>query len=143
MDKSKLIEVMRRHLGPLRDMVGPQDWAITWLAEPANIPDSCASCSPNLPYNTATIRIDPAHHENEDDVIDSMFHELCHLLLTPFDVYREAATQHIDNGTVAERQDNYLFNHAREQAVLSLERVWNWGGLRDSYLERFTSPDGK
>ena len=139
MDKSKVAEVIRRHAGPLRDMLGPQDWHITWLAEPAVTPDSQASCSWNVHYNTATIRIDPACHDDEDAIVDSMFHELCHLLLAPYELYREVATQHIDNGSIAERQDKCLFGYAREQAVLNMERLWNWGGLRDHYLERFTA----
>lgn len=139
MDKSKVIEAIRRHCGPMRDMLGPQDWEITWLAEAAVTANSKASCSWNVHYSTATIRIDPACHDNEDEIVDSMFHELCHVLLSPFALYREVTTQHIASGSTAERRDNCLFDYAQEQAVLRMERLWNHGGLRDHYLERFTA----
>lgn len=74
-------------------------------------------------YYIAEITIDPAMHDDSTDVLRSLRHELLHLHLAPFDLYRDLMTQHIEEDTPAERQEQRAFTYAVEQMLGNLERM--------------------
>ncbi len=45
-----------------------------------------------------------------------------HVILAPFDLYRDLMTQHIVNDTPEGRQENRAWSYAVEQAVVNLEK---------------------
>lgn len=143
MDKSQLESFLRTHLAALMDHVCVGHWTVTARAEPNSDSNLAATCERSIDYEWAIIRMNPELFETDAKALDTLFHELAHIILAPFDLYREATTQHIDKGTTAERQDNRLFNHCIEMCVMNLERLWRSGGIRDAYLEKLTKPDGK
>lgn len=143
MDKSQLETILRTHLPALMDHLCVGHWTITARAEPQSESGLAGSCERNLDYEWATICMNPELFETDTKALDTLFHELAHVILAPFDFYREAQTQHIAKGTAEERQDNRIFDHAVEQCVMNLERLWRSAGIRDAYLERLTKPDGQ
>jgi len=143
MDRSQLESFFRTHLASMMDHLCVGHWTITARAEPNSDSNLAGSCERELDYEWAVIRMNPELFETDTKALDTLFHELAHVILAPFDLYREAQTQHIAKGTPEERQDSRIFNHAVEQCVMNLERLWRSAGIRDAYLERLTKPDGQ
>lgn len=139
MDKSKLESLLHLHATPLARFLSINHWNIRCYAEACELVGASAECIRNVDYEFATIRVDPEKFDTEEEFLDSLFHEMCHIILSPIDLYREAATQHIEAGSVPQKQDERLWHFAIENTVINLERLWRWGGLREQYLERFTA----
>lgn len=127
MDRSAVKAIVDREIGGLMEAMGVPHWKVEVRYEPCSNPEWMAMCHRVVDYNTCRITIDPDMADDERGVVRSLVHELAHVLLAPFDLYREAITQHIDAGTVAARQEARLWNFAVEQAVINIERLWRGG----------------
>lgn len=123
MDKSEVKVVVDREMRGALDRFGIGHWKVTVKYEPPSNPAWCASCERDVDYNDATVRLDPDQHDDEAAVVRSLEHELLHIALAPFDLYREAMTQHIPNGTTEAKQEARLHAFAVEQTVINLERI--------------------
>ncbi len=124
MDTSAVKAIVDRHIEPLMESMGIPHWKISVYYDSCSDPEWVAECRRICDYNQAWITIDPRHAVDEAGVVKSLVHELCHVILAPLDVYREAMTQHIENGTDLAKQENRLWSHFIEQTVINCERMY-------------------
>ena len=127
MDKSEVKAIVDRNIKPMMALLGVQHWKINVLYEPCTNPNWVASCARNIAYQKATITIDPSRADSEEDVIDSLRHELIHVLLAPFDAYRGIMTSHLTQGDTLDRIEDEAWEVAIENTVLAVERIFDWG----------------
>lgn len=110
--------------------LGCPHWSVTVVYSACSDPTWSASCYREAAYEVATITLDPQHHFTREDVERSLIHELLHIKLAPFDLYRSVITQNRAPGTTAAREESALFEFCVEQAVKELRRlVKGMGGL--------------
>lgn len=143
MDRSAVKAIVDREIEPLKARLGIPHWRIVVTYGPVSDPGrvaeghrGMAECRRAAPYERATITLDHEQHDDETEVVDSLIHELLHVVLAPFDLYRNFATKFIEVGTTADGQEDTLFAHCIEQAVRNLERM-HWG------LSKVGGPDRK
>lgn len=92
----------------MRDALGLSDWTVTVTYERDE--DRMGSCSTMTSYQKATINIDPSHHDDEDEVLDTLRHELLHIVHDEFTILRT-------------EENDRLHSHAAERTVLRMERM--------------------
>lgn len=79
----------------------------------------------NADYNVAVIALDPSMFSTEKQVFQALVHELLHVTLARFDLYREAVIELIPDHLYEEgtgKLEQRLYRHAMEQAVEMLQR---------------------
>jgi nitric oxide synthase oxygenase domain/subunit len=122
-DTSAVKAIVEANIERLMEAIGIPHWRLTVYYEAPENPNWKASCDRSgADYWRASITIDPKHANDADDVIDSLVHELLHIVLAPFDLYRNAVTPHIAVDTPEGRQEQVIWTHVMEQTVLTLER---------------------
>lgn len=127
MDKSAVKEIVDREIKGMMNMLGVvRSWRINVLYESPSNQEWMASCERLLSYQRATIRIDPARHDTEAEVIDSLRHELIHVLLAPLDAYRDIVTASIEADSSMDCAESRAWELAIETTVLSIERMFDW-----------------
>lgn len=125
MDKSDVQEIVNDNVKWLRWALQLQEWSITFVYE--SLPDGIGGeCRPNLPYKMATITIDPDKADNKADVLKTLLHELLHILLSPFENYRESVMQ-IADGKQMENVLDTVYYRIHENVVYMLERMFRDG----------------
>lgn len=121
MDKSEVQAVVEANIDRIRTAMNLHDWFIGINYEPTGHPGWAASCDrAGGDYQRASIIIDPNGHDSETEVLRSLVHELLHLVLAPFDVYRDAISSFAPDE--ADALEQRLWTHAVEQAATRLER---------------------
>ena len=124
MDESAVRKIVEGNIERLAQAIGVNHWRISVTYGPCSDPDWQAQCNrAGGDYWRADLTFDPAKLDDEDEVMRSLVHELLHLVLAPFDHYRDAITTHIRPGTVEGDQEQILWTHAVEQTVTLLERT--------------------
>ena len=123
MDRSAVKAIVDREIEPMMARLGVPHWRVSVDYGPCSNPNWKASCGRTPDYNQATITIDASLADNEQDVIDSLEHELFHVLLAPFGLYRDLVTQHVAEGSAEEKQEARLFCFTIEQMVINLKRM--------------------
>jgi hydroxymethylpyrimidine/phosphomethylpyrimidine kinase len=126
-DASKCREIVDAHILAMMRQLGVQAWKVSVLYEPTGNPNWVASCTRQLPYQSAVIRIDPHMAESEEDVLDSLRHELIHVLLAPLDAYRDVVTSNIEADSPMDAAEDRAWTQAIETCVLAVERIFDWG----------------
>jgi hypothetical protein len=105
-----------------------QAWTVVVDYEvPTGDPSWIAQVDRQLDYLHATISLDPERHGDDGQVLDSLRHELLHLLLAPFDLYADLTTQFFVHDPAARRVEQRAFRNAVETAVGNLERMLDHG----------------
>lgn len=136
MDKSEVKAEVEKNLLELMDAVGIRHWNIVVnfdLREGDEHRVTRAMCHASPDYEFAKIQMDPDALPDRETVLEALRHELFHCLLSPLDVYREAMTQHIENGTPEAQREARLWHHFLERSVANLERMWN--GCREYWVK--------
>ncbi|KQR22876.1 hypothetical protein [Deinococcus sp. Leaf326] len=128
------VEQMREYVEELLPLwiqrLGCPHWSISVTYGPCSNPDWSAQCSRQVAYDVAEITLDPAHHDSKEEIERSLIHELLHVKLAVFDLYRNVVTQNRLPGTAADREESALWEFTIEQAVKDLRRmVSGMGGL--------------
>lgn len=103
--------------------LGCPHWDVSVRYEPCSNPEWSASCQREVAYEVAVITLDPAHHFTREDVEQSIIHELLHVKLAVFDLYRAVVTQNRPLGSSAAREEAALFTYCLERAVKELRRL--------------------
>lgn len=130
--------IVERHLVPFMAALGVPHWKVTVDYGRCERETWIVQCSRNGDYWKAYITIDPAKHEDEEELLDSLRHELLHVLIAPFDLFVDAALQHVPDGDASRAMDR-IREHAVEATVRNLERMLGgWTYSRDGY--RFPLP---
>ena len=94
MDRSEVKKIVEDHFKFMKWDMQLQKWEIE-VSFDAN-DDSKAICSAEPNYHRAYINIDPSRHESAEDVVESLKHEMIHVLHCPFETYRKAVAHHLD-----------------------------------------------
>ena len=135
MDQSAVREIVGRVLTPFSRALGVSHWNIVVDYGPCSVKTWAAECGRNPNYNNAEITLDPEKFSEPADVEASLRHELQHIVLAPWDVYRNVLTEPLDTESPEGQREQALFRHCIEQAVLAQERAWN--GCREYWREEF------
>lgn len=122
MDRSAVEAICDAAMPAMRDALWANDTRITMVYGACSDSNWAAECDRNAPYRRATITIDPAQHDDEAEVLDSLRHEVLHLTLGEFDVYANMVQTNIDdsNGTAA-AVESRAFTLAVERTINRLE----------------------
>lgn len=125
MDASRVKAIVDANLERLRDELWLNTWKISVNYGPLEGDTAAVVNLENADYNAAAITIDPAQLRTERDVMQTLVHELLHVTLARFELYRlsviELIPDHVyeDGGGKVEQR---LYTHAVEQAVEMLQR---------------------
>ena len=125
MDASRVKAIVDANLERLRDELWLNTWKISVNYGPLEGDTAAVVNLENADYNAAAITIDPAQLRTEKDVMQTLVHELLHVTLARFELYRlsviELIPDHVyeDGGGKVEQR---LYTHAVEQAVEMLQR---------------------
>lgn len=120
MDASAVHTIIQAHEERIVTALGLEAWRIQYTIEA--IPDGpyAAMCERWPEYQRATITIDPARAADDEDVLDSLVHELLHIVLSPIDLYRAIVTPYVPEGAPDESAET-AFTHAIESTLRGLE----------------------
>lgn len=150
MDRSECKAIVEREIVGLMERLGIPHWRLVITYGPvtnrriAAGHRGLAECIRNAPYDRATIVIDPEEHDDEAEVIKSLRHELMHVVLAPFDLYREFVSSYIDANSTQDHQEDTIFEHCIEQTVINLERMYlGLADLPDKPAEKPPKPRKK
>jgi hypothetical protein len=149
MDRGRCEEIVGREIGPLQRRLGVPHWSLVVSYGPIDddgVARTKGRCTRQVDYDRAHVEIDPEEHDDEADLLKTLRHELFHVVLSPFDLYMQAADQFTAKDSPEERVLERVFTHAVEQAAIGLERLHE--GLtaapsdrlaaeRDAYREAF------
>lgn len=149
MDRSKVEAIVQEHGPNIANALGLGRWSYVWTIGPINTPvvstgeSSPACCQTDPTYERHRIWIDPENHDDEDDVLESIRHEILHVFDSPFVLYRRTAREAI-GGSNHDAWDSLedIDLHAREQLVLSLERMLDAWGLTPRALSKLGAGGG-
>lgn len=134
-DRSIVRAFCHVHVQRMVDFLGVCDWRVDW--ELHRLQGNDIGSIQILPdYHRATITFDMDHLEDDQDMLDVIFHEVAHILVSKFDVARDIIIQ----GEVMEGGQRRAWTHAGEQTLCRLEWLWR-NHLRSLYLDGFTRSD--
>jgi hypothetical protein len=136
LDKSEVEAIARRELPRLADLLHVSHWTIDLSFDTSRLhPTSMAECERRLNYDQATITLHPEKHIDEADVIDSIEHELLHIVMAPFDLSWNVVSESF-RGIPLEHVKT-VWQYSLEQTIVTLQRI-----LRD-LSARAAKPDPK
>lgn len=127
MDKSAVGRVVDAHMRRLMWRLQVQAWKVDITYGRPGGGRWVASCERAAPYLRATIELDPDAHADEAAVVESLRHELLHLLLAPFDQYRDLVTCALAPDSPMDEAERGAWRYAVEQTVGNLERMLDHG----------------
>jgi len=124
-DASVVKAIVDANVERLRDELWLNTWKII-VNYAALDGDTAAECGlDDADYNIAVITMDPAKFPTEKQVMQALVHELLHVTLARFDLWRDAAIALIPDHVYedgAGKVEQRLYTHALEQAVEMLQR---------------------
>lgn len=136
MDESRVKEIVDKNIGHLKRAVQLQQWECDVRREAIGnkVP---AQCQPMPGYRQAIIKLDSAELDDEEDLMDSLRHELLHCMISSFETYRKGVGELID-GTTFNALD-VMFKRACEETVGNIERMLDHGlGLTPKKMIEWT-----
>jgi hypothetical protein len=123
MDRSAVEAIVRREIEPLKRQLGISHWKVSAHYD-LRADDCCtrAQCTTLVDYERVRIDFDPDGMDDEAEVIETLLHELLHVVLSPFDIVVNALRDVLDERTRTILQS--IHTHAVEKAVINLERMY-------------------
>jgi hypothetical protein len=113
-------------LDVLKRALGIEAWEIglSYAPEAADAEGSLlrGDCTRLVDYQSAHISLNPEAFESDADVARTLRHELCHVVLAPFDLYT-SAVERLELADDAREVLERLKDHVLERAVAALERM--------------------
>jgi hypothetical protein len=134
LDKSEVEAIAKRELPRLAEMLHVAHWTIDLSLDASRLqPTSMAECERMSCYDRATIILHPEKHLDEADVIESIEHELLHIVLAPFDLSWNVVSESFQ-GVMLEHVKT-VWQYSLEQTIVTLQRI-----LRDLPARATTVP---
>jgi hypothetical protein len=127
MNRSEVKAIVERELEPLMRKLGIPHWKIRVVFDLRNGEDeftTCGQCTRRVDYDQAFIEFDPDSLDDEQHVLKVLRHELFHVVLVPFDIVFNALRPVLDKDSTLAGAIDSIREHATEQAVINLERLW-------------------
>lgn len=135
MNQSEVRTIVEANVKRLMSAIGIPHWNVTIHYE-RHESGAMGTCDlAHIDYCRALITIDPAQHDTPQEVIDTLVHELLHIVLAPAELYRNASIQSLPEAAM--NVTEIVYTHALEQIVLTLER-----GLA-AHLRTLPEPEGE
>ena len=128
MDRSAVKEIVEDNFRRLRWETQTQDWTLEFVYGKCSESEWKGEIVRELPYRKAVITIDPDKHESVGDVLNTVRHELCHVMLAPFDLYMHSARRALADDASALRMLDGVWVNAVETVVGNLERMFDQTG---------------
>lgn len=110
---------------PMRHALGLNNWRVD--IEYGVLGERLGECVVNATYQRGTVTIDPAQHESEDELLDTLRHELLHLIHGDFETCRRITAQFIEGDSFDAMDVGWHLG--AERTVLALERLLDSLGL--------------
>lgn len=128
MERKDAKKIIDRELVPLMERLGIPHWKVVITLGPIEQRPECSNiigwCVRYPDYNQAEITINFDDIEDETMLMRTLVHELFHIVISPFDVYRDTITQHIEPDSHEGRSECRLFTYVVEQTIINLERMY-------------------
>lgn len=127
MDQSACRHIVEKHIRQLKWELGLGDWDTCVIYvddDPSRSnPDWSGWCTRRPAYRQARIFIDPAKAHSEAEVLDTLRHELLHVVLAPFDALYAFARRVCNDDEVKLNLLADLWETCAELGVGNLERL--------------------
>ncbi len=132
MDVSHVETLVDQHIEPLKRALGLSDWRTVVNYGPIDaerrpgffVP---ASCDLNPPYRKASISIDPAEVDSEEDLFRYLLHELLHIVLSPTVLLDDAVARAVSDEKYEVLRP--VWHDTLERCIANLERFLKSTGL--------------
>lgn len=125
MDRSEMRALLDDSLRPMRAALNLNDWFMR--SKLASMEDGfVAECVADPNYSTAKLTFDVNGFENPSVLLDSLLHEMLHVMTAKFELYRKAIRPLIDDHKVWMSLEE-VYTHACEDTVRRLEDMLRHG----------------
>lgn len=104
--------------------LGLTDWDILIDFGPCEQPQWAAQCAQDPAYKIAHIRIDPALHDKEQDVKESLLHELMHVIVSPVESFFMVQLAGLDDESPEAGRQMEHWRQSNEQLVCKLTKLY-------------------
>ena len=120
----KVTRTVDTHLHMYKEMLGLDNWTITMLYHDGES-SATGYCDRLYAYKKAWIFIDPAKHVSKSAVLQTLRHELLHLVHTPFDLAYEVMAKVVGVEKGSREHDTFqeIYTYAQEATVVNMERM--------------------
>lgn len=123
MDASEVTRIVEANISSIKKMMGLERWDIT--VHVGYLEGSSGKCEPDFAYKSALISIDPEEHSDEAEVLEKLWHEMIHILDTPYEAYR-GAVEKLISAEEFEALD-VIFQIAAEQTRWNIQYMLQHG----------------
>lgn len=122
MEPAEVRRILERDIRRWQDVLGLHHWSIRW--EVGRIDEGwCGFVTRDLGERKATIKVDPDRAKDEADLDDTIKHEMVHVLLGNFDIYRGYSRLNASGNSLEESRDDFMWHQACEASVAAVMRV--------------------
>jgi hypothetical protein len=121
-DESAVKAIVDANIERLMRAFGVPHWKIRVVYGPCEQDHWQAECLRQVNYNFAEITINPHKHSDEAEVIESLEHELMHVVHSPFDLFYEVALQFVNDKDALDALSR-TWSYCTEQTVVNLNRL--------------------
>lgn len=115
--------LLRRELGRLLKALGLSHFSIDLVVGRCSDNSNQAESSVMDEYQRGQVTVDPAKHDDAEELTESLRHELQHFLIAPFDHVQEQVMAYLEDDKAAARAIGEAFRVAKERTVRNLERT--------------------
>jgi len=99
-------------------LLGIEEWDIKFRYSKLE-EDTMGVCMADPQYKKATIIVDIAEHKNNEELLDTIRHEMLHIIHAEFELYREMIKDHVGANTLTTMDT--VFELGAETVVRRLE----------------------
>lgn len=143
MDRTEAKAIIEKHARFMQWDMQLQKWEIEISLDVIDGGDR-AECAADNSYTRALITIDYTKADTEADLLASLRHELIHVLHAPFETFRRAVRQLVDDENAWHAVD-HVYEAAAEQTRSAIENMLRLGygikpGRRDEYVAPVVNP---
>lgn len=138
MDESEVKRIVAERGKALADEFGISHFGIKVRFGPlGDDGDWCVrgQCESLFAYESAVVTLNPGAFDAEDEVLKTLAHEYLHIVLSPLDLYRDAADRALDDADPAKPVLGVVWSRSIEMAVSNLERLLR--GVRERAVETY------
>lgn len=133
MEYSEAQALLTKHSGRLQKFLGITETTVIYKLQRSPNDIYRGECANNVEYSVATIWMDPYFLEDEADFLGVLFHELCHVILGPFDLFKNLVFNNLEEGTPEASSHRTVWTFSCEKGVSALVKIWT-SSLRNAYL---------
>lgn len=139
MDESRARKVVNESIEPMRRAMGLEYWKLFIHYGAMPLPDRPASAvfgatDIDPDYHEASITIDPACHPNDAAVLETLRHELLHVMHSEFQLVWKIVREHLGEESKEFAAYKAVHKHAQERLVERLERLLDTNKIKPSTL---------